>query len=94
METVKVLGKNKKHKVLVYALSTCAWCKKVKSFLKERDIDYEYIDVDLADRETREKIKNDIQTRGGDLAFPCTIIDGKKLINGFLVDELKEALGI
>ena len=94
METVKVAGDNKKHKVLVYALSTCAWCKKVKSFLKEHDIDYEYIDVDLADRETKYKIKKDIQSRGGDLAFPCTIIDDKKLITGFVADKLKEALEI
>ncbi len=94
MKTTKVPGKNKKHQVLLYALSTCAWCKRVKAFLKENGIEYEYIDVDLADEETKKKIKTDISSRGGMLAFPTTIVDNKKLICGFLKDELIEALEI
>jgi glutaredoxin len=94
MKTTKVPSKNKKHKILLYALSTCAWCKKVKAFFKENGIEYEYIDVDLADDETRNKIKTDISSRGGMLAFPTTIVDDKKLICGFLKDELSEALEI
>jgi glutaredoxin len=34
-----VPGKNKEHKVLVYALSTCAWCKMLKQFLKENNVE-------------------------------------------------------
>jgi thioredoxin-related protein len=39
MNKVKVPGKNKEHKVLVYALSTCAWCKMLKQFLKENNVE-------------------------------------------------------
>ncbi|MCS7098330.1 MAG: glutaredoxin family protein, partial [Candidatus Methanomethyliaceae archaeon] len=89
-----VPGKNNKHKVFVYALSTCVWCNMLKKFLKDNDIEYEYVDVDLSSREDRAKIKEDIIRRGGELAFPTTIIDDKILITGFIENKLREALGI
>ena len=92
MNISKVSGKNSKHKVMVYTLSTCVWCKMTKQFLKDSDIEYEYVDVDLCTEEEKEKIRRDIQTKGGALTYPTTIIDDKKLIMGFRKDLLKEAL--
>jgi len=94
MNLVKVSGKNNKHKVLLYALSTCAWCKMTKQFLKDKSIEYEYVDVDLSSEEDLEKIKRDILRRGGELSYPVTIIDDKVLINGFRKDKIMKVLGI
>jgi glutaredoxin len=94
MNIVKVPGKNKRHKVLVYALSTCAWCKLTKQFLKENEIEYEYVDVDLSSVEDKEKIRKDILERKGDLSYPAIIIDDKILINGFRKDKLREILEV
>lgn len=94
MNIVKVLGTNNQHRVLVYALSTCAWCKMAKQFLKENDIEYEYVDVDLCSEEDREKIKSHILEKGGSLSYPAIIIDDKYVINGFRKDKIMEALGI
>ena len=94
MEFSKVPGKNSKHKVLLYALSTCAWCKMTKQFLRDNDIEYEYIDVDLCSDEDKGKIREDILSRGGSLSYPTAIIDDKILITGFRKDKLKEALEI
>ena len=92
MNISKVSGKNSKHKVMVYALSTCVWCKMTKQFLKDNDIEYEYVNVDLCTEEDKEKIRRDIQSKGGSLSYPTTIIDDEKLIMGFRKDLLKEAL--
>jgi len=94
MKVVKVSGRNNKHKVFVYALSTCAWCKQTKKFLKENEIEYEHVDVDLCEDEEKEKIKKDILDKGGDLSYPTVIVDGKILITGFRRDKLREALEI
>ena len=94
MNRVKVSGKNSKHKVLMYAISTCAWCKMTKKFLKDSGVEYEYVDVDLCDQEDREKIRQGILDRGGSLNYPTIIIDDKMLITGFRKDKLTEALGI
>ncbi len=94
MKIVKVPGKNNKHKVLMYAISTCAWCKLTKNFLKDNNIEYEYVDVDLSDGEDREKIRREILKRRGRLSYPAIIIDDKILINGFREDKIKETLEI
>ena len=44
-----------KGRVVLYALSTCQWCRKVKDLLKELGIDFYYIDVDLAGEMTGKK---------------------------------------
>jgi glutaredoxin-like protein NrdH len=88
----KVQGTNKQHKVIVYAISTCVWCKMTKQYLKDNNIEYDYMDVDLCTPEEKEKIHQDILKRGGALSYPTTIVDGKTLITGFRKDLLKEAL--
>jgi glutaredoxin len=90
----KVQGKKNTHKVVVYALSTCVWCKMTKQFLKDNDIEFAYIDVDLCEPEEKEQIRQQIQSKGGSLNYPTTVVDDKKLIAGFRKDQLKEALGI
>jgi len=92
MQFSKVQGKQNKHKVVLYALSTCVWCKMTKQFLKNSGIEYEYIDVDLCEEEDKQKIRQHIQSKGGPLGYPTTIVDDKVVITGFRKDLLKEAL--
>ena len=94
MQTVKIPGSNNMHNILLYALSTCGWCKRAKQFLKDNDVEYEYIDVDLCSMEDKQKIRQDIQSRGGTLAYPTVIIDNKLLLTGAPQDKLKEVLEI
>jgi glutaredoxin-like protein NrdH len=94
LQTTKVSGTNKKHKVLLYAISTCAWCKLTKRYLNENKVEYEYIDVDLCADKDRETIRSDITKRGGELSYPTIIVDDKILITGFRKDKLSEVLGV
>jgi len=94
MNISRVAGKNNKHKVFVYALSTCVWCKLTKEYLKENNVEYEYVDVDLADEEDKQKIRDAITKKGGMLSYPTTIVDDNVLITGFRKDKLKESLGL
>jgi glutaredoxin len=94
MEKIRVSGKNKTHKVLMYAISTCAWCKMTKQFLKDNDVEYEYVDVDMASDEDHEKIRREITSRGASPSFPTVVVDDKTVITGFRKDKLKEALEI
>jgi glutaredoxin-like protein NrdH len=94
MEKMRVSGKNKTHKVLMYAISTCAWCKMTKQFLKDNDVEYEYVDVDLASDEDHERIRKEITRLGASPSYPTVIVDEKTVITGFRKDKLKEALEI
>lgn len=92
MNTSKVPGKNTKHKVFVYALSTCVWCKMTKQYLKDNNIQFEYVDVDLSTEEEKDKIRKEIQQKGGALSYPTTIIDDTKVVMGFRKDLLTKEL--
>ena len=92
MQIVKVPGKNNKHKVFLYALSTCGWCKRAKKFLNDNNVEYEYVDVDLCKMEDKKMIRQDIQNRGGILAYPTVIIDNNRLLTGPSPDKLREVL--
>jgi glutaredoxin len=92
MNKTKVSGKSNKHKVLLYALSTCAWCKMTKKFLNDNSVEYEYVDVDLANNQDHKKIRDDIVKKGGEPSYPTIIVDDKTVITGFRKDKLKEAL--
>ena len=92
MQTIKVQGKNSKHKVMLYVLSTCPWCKKEKQLLRDNNIEFEYVDVDLSNDEDYKKIEDDILNRGGRFSFPAIIIDNRILINGFKEDEIRKSL--
>jgi len=94
MNISKVSGSNNKHKVFLYALSTCVWCKLTKQFLNENYVQYEYVDVDLEDEKEKQKIHATIQAKGGMISYPTTIVDDKVVVTGFRKDKLKEALQI
>jgi glutaredoxin-like protein NrdH len=94
MQFSKVSGQKKDHKVTLYALSTCVWCRMTKQFLNDNNVEYEFVDVDLLSREDKDKAHQAITSKGGMLNYPTTIVDDKTVISGFRKDLLKEALGI
>ncbi|MBW6463682.1 MAG: glutaredoxin family protein [Dethiobacteria bacterium] len=77
--------------VKVYSLSTCPWCKKVKKFLDEKSVQYDVVDVDLAQGDEQKQALAEVEKLTGHRAFPVTVI-GEIVIRGFKQDELEEAL--
>ena len=65
-----------------------------KQYLKDNDVEYEYIDVDLCDEKEKQEIREHILSKGGRLSYPTIIVDDKILITGFRKDKFKEILGI
>jgi len=94
MSVIKVPGQNNSHRVLMYAISTCGWCRQAKRFLTNNNIEYEYVDIDLCSKEEREKIRRDILSRGGRLTYPTIIVDDRILITGLQEDKIREVLQI
>ncbi|MGZ4850726.1 MAG: glutaredoxin family protein [Candidatus Bathyarchaeia archaeon] len=94
MQFSKVSGKKNDHKVTLYALSTCVWCKLTKQFLNENGIEYEFIDVDMLEDDEKTKAHETITSKGGMLSYPTIIVDDRVVITGFRKDKLKEVLGV
>jgi len=79
-------------KIVMYALSTCIWCRKTKRLLNDLGVAYDYIDVDLLEEEEKETAKNDIKKWNPKGSFPTLIFDDKTCAVGFDEERIREAL--
>jgi glutaredoxin len=79
-------------KIVLYALSTCVWCKKTRKLLDKIGVGYSYVYVDLLYKNEMRKVIDDIKRYNPSCSFPTMIIDGKKCIVGYREKEIKEAL--
>ena len=93
MRIEHIKGKNK-GKILLYALSTCGWCKKTKDLLSKLGVEYYYIFVDQVNENEKDKVMDDVRNWNPRCSFPTTVINDKKCIVGYKEDEIKEALGL
>lgn len=93
MRIEHIKGKNK-GKILLYALSTCGWCKKTKDLLSKLGVEYSYIFVDQVNENEKDKVMDDVRNWNPRCSFPTTVINDKKCIVGYKEDEIKEALGL
>jgi glutaredoxin-like protein NrdH len=76
-------------KIFLYAISTCAWCKKTKRLLNDLGLDYYYVDVDLLDEDDKKKTKEEVKKWNPQFSFPTLIINDEKCIIGFDEDKIK-----
>jgi len=74
--------------VKIYTTPTCPWCKKVKEFFKENNVEFTEVDVGTDQAAQKEMID-----KSGQMGVPVIDIDGQ-IIVGYDVDKLKKALNI
>jgi glutaredoxin-like protein NrdH len=86
-----VEGKDK-GKIMLYAVSTCVWCKKVKKLLKNMNVEYYYIDVDLLDKEEKEKVKEEVEKWNSLSSFPTLVINDEECVVGYDEKEIKRKI--
>ena len=87
----KVEGK-RNGDILLFALSTCGWCRKTKNLLNSLGVGYRYIDVDLLDSEAKKEVAAELDHWNPGHSFPCIVIDDSKCIVGFQEDKIRQAV--
>ena len=91
MKIEHVAGENK-GKIMLYALSTCGWCRKTKEFLKKIGVEYSFVYVDLLEGEDREKAMKQVAKWNPRRSYPTVVINDKISVSGYKEDEIKKAL--
>ncbi len=94
LETMIIDGTNDSNKVFLYTLSTCGWCKKLKTLLEENNVKYEYIDLDKCSKDDQVEAVEELKAKKLPVAFPITVINDETVIQGFKKDQIVEALGL
>ncbi|KYK38789.1 MAG: glutaredoxin family protein [Theionarchaea archaeon] len=91
MPMTQVKGENK-GKVVLYALSTCVWCKKTKKLLNKLKVEYSYVDADLLKGKEREELLEELKKWNPRCSFPTVVINNDQCIIGYDEHKVKEAL--
>ena len=75
-------------KVRVYSAPSCPWCRAVKEFLKNHNIEFEDIDVSVDQDAAKEMV-----LKSGQMGVPVIEID-ENIVVGFNKPLLEELLGL
>jgi len=84
----------KPRQVKLFAISTCAWCKKTKRLLDDNEISYEATDVDMLSGDDKEQAREVVRKHNPRVSYPTLIVDDTEVVVGYDEDRIKELLGI
>jgi glutaredoxin-like protein NrdH len=90
MGMIHVAGKNKGN-IVLYALSTCVWCRKTKQMLDQLGVEYDYAEVDLLQGEEKSNAMTEVKKMNPRCSFPTLSIN-EQCIVGFDESKIQEAL--
>jgi glutaredoxin-like protein NrdH len=91
MALTHVPGKNA-GRVVLYALSTCPWCKKTKKLLDDLGVEYDYTDVDLLTGSDKEEAIAVLKKWNPRSSFPTIVVNDSLCIVGFEEDQIRKAI--
>jgi glutaredoxin-like protein NrdH len=80
-------------KVKAFTLSTCSHCRMAKQFLRQHDVDFEYVDVDQLDGDEKNEVLKEIYKLTKGYSFPVIII-GDSVLVGFNEAKIRKELGL
>jgi len=78
-------------KIILYALLSCPYCRRLKEYLDDKGINYDLILVDLLTGEERTSALDNLKQKNPALSFP-TLIIGNRVIVGFQPKEVDNTL--
>ncbi|THB62534.1 MAG: glutaredoxin family protein [Spirochaetaceae bacterium] len=86
-------GEITKPELVMYSLSTCAFCRRAKQFLQDNGFAFSFIHVDELDQETKAQVKADIKARFKSLpVFPVLVINDEEVVFGFAEAKWRKTL--
>jgi len=77
--------------IILYALSTCVWCRKTKQLLDQLGVEYNYVDVDLLEGEEKIKATEEVKNLNPRCSFPTLAVGGKCIV-GFDEQKIRESI--
>jgi glutaredoxin-like protein NrdH len=92
--TGSVSGDHDERHVVLYALSTCIWCRRTRRFLESNGVAFDFIYVDLIQGREREEALSEVRRWNPSVSFPTLVVDGSQCVVGAQQEKIKEVLGL
>ena len=90
-----VEGARREHDAVIYALSTCAFCHRAIEYLKNHNLHFRYIYLDLISTEIKKAVKRELAEKFDNVVvFPILVVDDQRAYSGFTESVWARALEI
>jgi len=93
MEGFPMTPKKRTQKPVLYALSTCIWCRRTRELLDKAGVDYKLCEVDTLTGDERSAALSEMRKYNPRGSFP-TLVCGDDIVLGYDEDRIKMVLGI
>lgn len=80
-------------RVVLYAISTCVWCRKVKRLLDDLGVDYHYVDIDTLAEDDKAEAKEEVRRWNPRCSFPTLVVNDENCVTGSDEQQIRRALG-
>ncbi|WEU40356.1 MAG: glutaredoxin family protein [Candidatus Odinarchaeum yellowstonii] len=88
-----VSGRRNACKITVYALSTCGFCRRALNFLRENEVEFDYIYVDQLPLNVQDELIAKLEKEfNKHVAFPFLVLDGRECYVGFNPEKYQSIL--
>lgn len=88
-------GNNSTKNLLLFTLSTCSFCAEALEYLKKKDLRFRWTATDELPFDVRRKLRNEfIRIFKERMYYPTLVVDGKKVLSGFEIEEWQEELEV
>lgn len=88
-------GKHSSKELHLFTLSTCSFCAEAVEFLRNHEIAFHWVETDGLPFGVRRRLRNEfIRTFKERMYYPTLVVDGKKVLSGFEIEEWREELEI
>lgn len=84
---------DQKRQVVLFALSTCIWCRKTRNWLEQKGVEFKLHHMDLLTGAEKQAALDEMNRHVERIAYPVVVIDGSTVIQGYHPDMLEEELG-
>ncbi len=85
-------GENTEKDLVLFALSTCGWCRKARGFLDENDFAYRYVYLDKLEGKEQQDVLSVASRFNPKKTFPLLVIDNGDALIGFDANAYREKL--
>jgi glutaredoxin-like protein NrdH len=90
MSMIHIPGRNK-GRIILYALSTCIWCRKTQELLDQMGVEYDYVHLDALEGDEKTKATEEVKALNPRCSFPTLAINDTCIV-GYHEDKVREAL--
>ena len=79
--------------IVLYALSTCGWCRKTRKFLGELGVEHTIVEVDQLEGTDKQEARAQVRQWNPRCSYPTLVIDSRECIVGFDETKIRKVLG-